>query len=167
MTLDFSSRYSEIFAPATVPPLVNFISRYLPKRLELSLMTVQAFPKASTRLLTSRIFSWSVRLLAWIKTLFQLVTGKSIQRKQSLLRREMMHDFLPCASLLLFLLQLLILPLINHPRSELNRAFFIPEDGQSALMVHVRYLNFLVFTVDFTGCLSHMSCLWNIVLDFL
>ena len=67
MTLDFSSRYSEIFAPATVPPLVNFISRYLPKRLELSLMTVQAFPKASTRLLTSRIFSWSVRLLAWIK----------------------------------------------------------------------------------------------------
>lgn len=67
MTRDFSSRYSDICAPTTVPPQVNFISRYLPKRLELSLMAVQAFPKASTRLLTSRIFSWSVRLLAWIK----------------------------------------------------------------------------------------------------
>lgn len=65
MTLLFSSRYSEICAPTTVPPQVNFISRYFPKRLELSLMTVQAFPKASTRLLTSRIFSCSVRLLAW------------------------------------------------------------------------------------------------------
>ena len=64
MTLDFSSRYSEILAPTTVPPLVNFISRYFPKRLELSLMAVVALPNASTRLLTSRIFSCSSRLLA-------------------------------------------------------------------------------------------------------
>lgn len=64
MTRDFSSRYSEILAPTTVPPQVNFISRYFPKRLELSLMAVHAFPKASTRLLTSRIFSWRLRLLA-------------------------------------------------------------------------------------------------------
>lgn len=69
MTLDFSSRYSDICAPTTVPPQVNLISRYLPKRLELSLMTVQAFPKASTRLLTRMIFSCSVRLLAWNKNI--------------------------------------------------------------------------------------------------
>lgn len=57
MTLDFSRRYSEIWAPTTVPPLLNLISRYFPNLLELSLMTVRAFPKASTKLFTSRIFS--------------------------------------------------------------------------------------------------------------
>lgn len=65
MTLDFSSRYSDILAPITAPVGVNFISRYLPKRLELSLIAVQAFPKASTRGLTCKIFSRSVRLFAW------------------------------------------------------------------------------------------------------
>lgn len=65
MTLDFSSRYSEILAPITAPVGVNFISRYLPKRLELSFIAVQAFPKASTRGFTCRIFSRSVRLFAW------------------------------------------------------------------------------------------------------
>ena len=64
MTRDFSRRYSEILAPMTAPVGVNFISRYFPKRLELSLMAVVAFPNASTRLLTSRIFSCSSRLLA-------------------------------------------------------------------------------------------------------
>lgn len=49
MTLDFSRRYSEIFAPITAPVGVNFISKYFPKRLELSLMAVHALPKASTR----------------------------------------------------------------------------------------------------------------------
>lgn len=65
MTLDFSSKYSDILAPITAPVGVNFISRYLPKRLELSLIAVQAFPKASTRGLTCKIFSRSVRLFAW------------------------------------------------------------------------------------------------------
>lgn len=65
MTLDFSSRYSDILAPMTAPVGVNFISRYLPKRLELSFIAVQAFPKASTNGLTCRIFSRNVRLLAW------------------------------------------------------------------------------------------------------
>lgn len=65
MTLDFSSRFSDILAPMTAPVGVNFISRYLPKRLELSLIAVQAFPKASTRGFTCKIFSRSVRLLAW------------------------------------------------------------------------------------------------------
>lgn len=64
MTLDFSSRYSDILAPMTTPVGVNFISRYLPKRLELSLIAVQAFPKASTRGFTCKIFSRSVRLFA-------------------------------------------------------------------------------------------------------
>jgi len=64
MTLDFSSRYSDILAPMTAPVGVNFISRYLPKRLELSFMAVQAFPKASTRGFTCKIFSRSVRLFA-------------------------------------------------------------------------------------------------------
>lgn len=64
MTLDFSSRYSEIFAPITAPVGVNIISRYFPKRLELSLMAVQAFPNASTRGFTWRIFSRKARLLA-------------------------------------------------------------------------------------------------------
>ena len=64
MTLDFSRRYSEILAPMTAPVGVNFISRYFPKRLELSLMAVQAFPKASTRGFTCRIFSRSERLFA-------------------------------------------------------------------------------------------------------
>lgn len=65
MTLDFSSRYSDILAPMTAPVGVNFISRYLPKRLELSLIAVQAFPKASTRGFTCKIFSRRVRLFAW------------------------------------------------------------------------------------------------------
>lgn len=65
MTLDFSSRYSDILAPMTAPVGVNFISRYFPKRLELSLIAVQAFPKASTRGFTCKIFSRSVRLFAW------------------------------------------------------------------------------------------------------
>lgn len=63
MTLDFSSRYSEIWAPMTVPPLVNLSSKYLPNLLELLLITVQAFPNASSRLFTSRIFSCSTLLL--------------------------------------------------------------------------------------------------------
>lgn len=60
ITLDFSRRYSEILAPITAPVGVNIISRYFPKRLELSLMAVHAFPKASTRELTCRIFSLKV-----------------------------------------------------------------------------------------------------------
>lgn len=64
MTLDFSRRYSDILAPITAPVGVNFISRYFPKRLELSLMAVHALPNASTRGFTWRIFSRSVRLLA-------------------------------------------------------------------------------------------------------
>lgn len=64
MTLDFSRRYSEIFAPMTAPVGVNFISRYFPKRLELSLIAVHALPNASTSGFTCRIFSRSVRLLA-------------------------------------------------------------------------------------------------------
>lgn len=41
--------------------------RYFPKRLELSLMAVHAFPKASTRELTCRIFSLKVWLFACAK----------------------------------------------------------------------------------------------------
>lgn len=65
MTLDFSSKYSEILAPMTAPVGVNFISRYLPKRLELSFIAVQALPKASTRGLTCKIFSRRVLLFAY------------------------------------------------------------------------------------------------------
>lgn len=56
ITLDFSRRYSEILPPITAPVGVNIISRYFPNRLELSLMAVHAFPKASTREFTWRIF---------------------------------------------------------------------------------------------------------------
>lgn len=64
ITRDFSRRYSEICAPTTAPEEVNFISKYFPNRLELSFMTVQALPKASTKLFTCKIFSCRVLLLA-------------------------------------------------------------------------------------------------------
>lgn len=46
-TRDFSSRYCSIRAPSITPALLKKISKYLPKRLELSLRTVLAFPKAA------------------------------------------------------------------------------------------------------------------------
>lgn len=45
-TRDFSSRYCSTRAPLIAPLLVNEMSMYFPKRLELSLRTVFAFPKA-------------------------------------------------------------------------------------------------------------------------
>lgn len=64
ITRDFSRRYSEICAPTTAPEEVNFISKYFPNRLELSFITVEALPKASTKLFTCKIFSCRVLLLA-------------------------------------------------------------------------------------------------------
>lgn len=46
-TRDFSSRYCSILAPSMAPRLSKWISMYFPKRLELSLRMVLAFPNAS------------------------------------------------------------------------------------------------------------------------
>lgn len=46
-TRDFSSRYCSILAPSMAPRLLKWMSMYFPKRLELSLRMVLAFPKAS------------------------------------------------------------------------------------------------------------------------
>lgn len=45
-TRDFSSRYCSILAPSMAPLLLKWMSMYFPKRLELSLRIVLAFPKA-------------------------------------------------------------------------------------------------------------------------
>lgn len=45
-TRDFSSRYCSIRAPSMAPRLLKWMSMYFPKRLELSLRIVLAFPKA-------------------------------------------------------------------------------------------------------------------------
>lgn len=45
-TRDFSSRYCSILAPSIAPRLLKWMSMYFPKRLELSLRMVLAFPKA-------------------------------------------------------------------------------------------------------------------------
>ncbi|RNA37052.1 hypothetical protein BpHYR1_023763 [Brachionus plicatilis] len=46
-TRDFSRRYSCNWAPITRPFFVNIMSKYLPKRDELSFITVFALPNAS------------------------------------------------------------------------------------------------------------------------
>lgn len=46
-TRDFSSRYCSILAPSMAPRLLKWMSTYLPKRLELSLRMVLAFPNAA------------------------------------------------------------------------------------------------------------------------
>lgn len=46
-TRDFSSRYCSILAPSMAPRLLKWMSMYFPKRLELSLRMVLAFPNAS------------------------------------------------------------------------------------------------------------------------
>lgn len=46
-TRDFSSRYCSILAPSMAPRLLKWISMYFPKRLELSLRMVLAFPNAT------------------------------------------------------------------------------------------------------------------------
>ena len=79
---------SEILAPITAPVGVNIISRYFPKRLELSLMAVHAFPKASTRELTCRIFSLKVWLSACAK---QRTVQWSLQKHYS--SRVATHPF--------------------------------------------------------------------------
>ena len=48
-TRDFSSRYSDKWAPAMCPSDVKWSSRYFPNRDELLLMIVRAFPNASRR----------------------------------------------------------------------------------------------------------------------
>lgn len=48
-TLDFSSRYCSILAPSIAPLLLKWISMYFPKREELSLRIVLAFPKAKKK----------------------------------------------------------------------------------------------------------------------
>lgn len=45
-TRDFSRRYCSTRAPSITPSLLKKISKYFPKRLELSLRIVLAFPKA-------------------------------------------------------------------------------------------------------------------------
>ena len=46
-TRDFSSRYCSILAPSMAPRLLKWMSMYFPKRLELSLRMVLAFPNAA------------------------------------------------------------------------------------------------------------------------
>ena len=46
-TLDFSSKYSDKWAPAMCPSGVKWSSKYFPNRDELLLMIVRAFPNAS------------------------------------------------------------------------------------------------------------------------
>ena len=46
-TRDFSSRYCSILAPSMAPRLLTWMSMYFPKRLELSLRMVLAFPNAA------------------------------------------------------------------------------------------------------------------------
>lgn len=48
-TRDFSSRYCSILAPSMAPRLLKWMSMYLPKRDELSLRIVLAFPKAGKK----------------------------------------------------------------------------------------------------------------------
>ncbi len=55
-TLDFSSRYCSILAPSMAPRLLKWMSMYFPKRLELSLRIVLAFPKAEW----NEIVQWGV-----------------------------------------------------------------------------------------------------------
>ena len=47
-TRDFSSRYCSILAPSMAPRLLKWMSMYFPKRLELSLRMVLAFPNAAS-----------------------------------------------------------------------------------------------------------------------
>ena len=49
-TRDFSSRYCSILAPSMAPRLLKWMSTYFPKRLELSLRIVFAFPKAERKI---------------------------------------------------------------------------------------------------------------------
>ena len=92
--------------PVTLPLVVKVISRYLPKRLELLLMTVLALPNASTRGFTCRIRSSRLLLGAckpkqgytYITQGWWLSKGLNFRAAENLWTEgvEKLYNHLPC-----------------------------------------------------------------------